>query len=222
MNNSKWISLFLFFSVLFCGQVDAQKLQNDATVNYTITIEASNENTALAKSLEGATFTVYLKGTQSRTDMVSALGSETNFYDSKAGKGTILKQYSGQKLMITLTKDNWMQKNQFYQNMKFVIDDTEEMISGMKCKKATGKSPDGNPFVIYFASEIKLLNKQYDNGFGQLPGLPVRYEIQSGKLTFKYTLNNVNFDPVAAAKFEVPKAGFRIMTYDENQQLKKG
>ncbi len=222
MNNSKWFSLLLFFTILFCAELHAQKLQNDVTVNYSIAIEASNENTALAKSLEGATFTVYLKGMQSRTDMESALGSETNLYDSRTGKGAILKQYSGQKLMITLTKDNWMQKNQFYQNMKFVIDNTEEMISGIKCKKATGKSPDGNPFVIYFASDIKLQNKQYDNGFGQLPGLPVRYEIQSGKLTFKYTLKTVNFDPIAAAKFEVPKAGFRVMTYDENQQLKKG
>ena len=31
-------------------------------------------------------------------------------------------------------------------------------------------------------------NKEYDATFKNLPGLPVEYEIESGKMKFKYTL----------------------------------
>ncbi|MFT3910599.1 MAG: hypothetical protein QM737_14330 [Ferruginibacter sp.] len=222
MRNWKLVIVFLTFNFIAVNYLFAQKNVSEATISYKISTESTNDKAAMAKSLEGATLTVYVKGTQSRTDMVSTLGTESNLYDSKSGKGTILKQYSGQKLMITLTAGNWAQKNQFYQNMKFKIDNTEQTIAGLKCKKATGQSPDGNTVVVYFAPDIILSNKEYDNSFVQLPGLPVQYELQTGKLKFKYLLSNVNYDPVPATNFEIPKTGFRIMTYEETQQLKKG
>ncbi len=224
MKKKKRLSLGLFLISFFLSAKFsfAQKAVNEVTLNYSIAITSTNEKTAIAKSLEGATLTVYLKGSQSRTDMTSALGTESNLYDSKSGKGTILKQYSGQKLMIALTTANWVQKNQVYQNMKFTIDNTEQTIAGVKCKKATGNSSDGKTYVIYFNPEIVLSNKQFENAFAQLPGLPVQYELQSGGLKFKYTLTGVNYEVVPASKFETPKTGFRIMTYDETQQLKKG
>ncbi|MEO8771447.1 MAG: hypothetical protein ABI402_15230 [Ferruginibacter sp.] len=222
MRNWKLLLLFFICNTSLIGHSLAQKIVNEATISYAISTESTDDKSTAAKSLEGATLTVYIKGNQSRTDMISALGTESNLYDSKTAKGTILKQYSGQKLMITLTGNNWEQKNQFYQNMKFSIDNTEQTIAGLKCKKATGKSPDGNTLIVYFASDIVLVNKHYNNAFTQLPGLPVQYELQSGKLKFKYLLSNVNYDPVPAAKFEIPKTGFRIMSYEETQQLKKG
>lgn len=222
MRNWKRPLLFLITNIIIMGHSFAQKMVNEATVSYKISTESTNDKAAMAKSLEGATLTVYIKGTQSRTDMVSAMGSESNLYDSKSGKGTILKQYSGQKLMITLTAGNWSKKNQFYQNMKFKIDNSAQTIAGLKCWKATGETPDGNTVIIYFAPDVVLANNKYDNSFTQLPGLPVQYELQSGKLKFKYLLSNVSYDPVPAAKFEIPKAGFRIMTYEETQQLRKG
>ena len=58
--------------------------------------------------------------------------------------------------------------------------------------------------------------------FRNLPGLPVQYEIESGKMKFKYTLSKINFDPVPVSKFDFPKSGYRVMTYEENQKLQKG
>ena len=48
------------------------------------------------------TTTVYLKGNNSRTDMVSPLGKEITIFNSKSDNAVILKEFSGQKLMITL------------------------------------------------------------------------------------------------------------------------
>jgi hypothetical protein len=95
-------------------------------------------------------------------------------------------------------------------------------IAGYTCKKATATAPDGKNYTVYFDPSVILANKTYNNAFPQLQGLPVQYELQSGNLTFKYTLSKNSADAVAINKFETPKAGYRIMTFEENQQLKKG
>ena len=211
---------FLFLTgFLLLGNLFAQKAVNEATLSYNITIESNDKS---AKSFDGATLNVYIKGTSSRSDMISTLGNESNLYDAKDGKGYILKEYSGQKLMISLTKDNWSQKNQYFQNMKFTIDNTIQTIAGFNCKKATATLDAGKTVVVYFMPDVTIVNKEYNNAFKQLPGIPVKYELESGKLKFTYTLTNINYDNIPVTKFDIPKSGYRIMTYDENQQLKKG
>lgn len=222
MRTGKFFTLFMTGVIVLAGNSFAQKTVTEAILTYSISIESSSEKVAMSKTLDGATLSVYLKGAQSKTDMTSALGTESNQYDAKAGKGIILKQYSGQKLMITLSSANWAQKNQVNQNMKFSIENGEQTIAGFRCKKAIGQAADGKTFTVYFSPDIILANKQYDNAFAGLPGVPVQYELQSGKLKFKYSLTGINYDPVPLSKFEIPKTGFRIMTYEENQQLRKG
>lgn len=191
-------------------------------LSYNISIESVNDKPSLSKSLEGATLSVYIKGTDSRSDMINSLGTESNIYDSKTGKGTILKEYSGQKLMITLNRDNWAQKNQYFQSVKFTNDNTEQVIAGFKCKKGTATLEGGKSFVVYYTTDVITANKDYNNAFKNLPGIPVQYEIESGKLKFKYTLTGISYDNIPDSKFDIPKAGFRVMTYEENQQLRKG
>ena len=146
---------------------------------------------------------------------------ETTVYDSKAGKGFILKEYSGQKLMITVTAENWLQKNQVNSSLNFETQQGTTNIGGYDCKKAVAKSDNGKSYTVYYDPSIILVNKHYNNAFSQLPGLPVQYELSSGNLIFKYSLLNFNSDIVSAAKFEAPKTGFRVMSFEENQQMKK-
>jgi len=222
MNMLKYIYTLTLTVSLFLSNAFAQKTVNDINLSYNISIESVNDKPSLSKSLDGAVLTVLIKGTESRADMVSSLGTESNIYDSKTGKGYILKEYSGQKLMITLTRENWAQKNQYFQNMKFSIDNAEQQIGGFKCKKATATLENGKTFVVYYTADITTANKDYNNAFKNLPGIPVQYELESGKLKFKYTLTAIGYENITDSKFDIPKSGFRVMTYEENQQLKKG
>ena len=217
----KFTFLFLLFGNFINGAL-AQKNISEATLSYNISIESLNDKPSLSKSLEGAALNIFIKGSESRSDMINSLGTESNLYDSKTGKGYILKEYSGQKLMITLTKDNWLSKNQYFQSMKFSIDNTVQDIAGFKCKKATASIDGGQIFIVYFSMEVNTTNNDYNNAFKNLPGVPVQYEVESGKLKFKYTLKNIGYDNIPDNKFDIPKAGFRVMTYEENQQLKRG
>src|SRR6478672_3197677 len=96
----------------------AQKQLTEGTVTYDISIESAKAEAPIANGLNGAALTLFLKPSISRTEMSSTLGTETTVFDNKLGKGFILKEYSGQKLMITTNRDNWLQKNQWNDNLK--------------------------------------------------------------------------------------------------------
>ena len=211
-----FLSSLLLFVSLFTF---AQKTFTEGTVVYDIGIKTGNP---ASKSLNSATSTVYVKGGQVRTDMSSALGVESTLYDNKAGNGVILKEYSGQKLMITLTKDNWLEKNKKYDDVVFTFSDETKTIIGYTCKKATAKLKDGSTFDVYYSPDLVPSNKDYNTTFKNLPGLAMEYEFLVGKTQYVYTVSKISFDAVAASHFDIPKAGYRTMTYEENKQIKKG
>ncbi len=209
--------------LLLCSNtVTAQKTLSEGTVLYDITVKTGSAEPKMADLLNGATTTVYLKGNQSRTDMVSALGKESTIHDAKLGNAVILKEYSGQKLMITLTKDNWAEKNKKYDDISFTSTTETKTIAGYNCNKAIAKLKDGSTFNVYYTTDISVANKDYDNTFKNLPGLAMEYEIEFGKMKITYTAAKVSFEPVMASRFDFPKTGYRVMTYDENQKLKSG
>ena len=210
------------FTTLWSVNLSAQKLLIEGVLKYNISIESSNGEKKIAGSLNGATLLIYLTKDKSRSEMISTPGTETTVYDNKTGKGFILKEYSGQKLMITTTSENWIQKNQVNANLNFETQSGTTNIGGYVCKKAIAKSDNGKLYTVYYDPSILISNKLYNNAFSQLPGLPVQYELSSGNLIFKYSLIGLNMDVLSSGKFEAPKSGFRIMSYEENQQLKKG
>lgn len=211
----------MFLSITsFCSY--AQKQFSEGSLHYRISIESGKSETPVVNSLNGAELTLYLKPYASRTEMKSSLGTESTVYDNRSASGYILKEYSGQKLMISMSEANWSQKNKMYEDLSFSIADEVINIGEYKCKKATGVLADGKTFTVYFDPSVQITNKKYNNAFSKLPGLPVQYEAQSGNLNFKYTLIKIDYDAVPQSKFEAPKTGFRVMTYEENQQLKKG
>ncbi len=216
MNGLK--NLLFIATVFFSSTTLAQKTVSEGTLVYNISIETGSKEPQMADMLDGATTTIYLKGSQSRSEMVSSLGSEVTIHDSRNGSGVILKDYSGQKLMITLTKEDWFKKNSKYEGIAFETTNETLNISGYNCKKAIAKLKDGSAFVVYYTTELEIADKDYEYQFKTLPGLALQYEWQSGKMKFKYKLSKINFDAVPASKFEIPKSGYRVMTYAETKK----
>lgn len=211
----------LLIASLFTLPASAQRRLTEGVLKYKISIVSAKSGVANINGFDDAELSVYLKPTSSRAEMKSSLGTESTVFNDKLNSGFILKEYSGQKLMITMTAANWDQKNRPYENLNFSISNEMTSIGSYSCKKATATMPDGKTFVVYFDPSVVIANTNYNNAFTKLPGLPVQYEIQSGDLSFKYTLTNLSYETVATTKFDAPKSGYRVMTYEENQQLKK-
>ena len=201
--------------------IEAQKTISEGTFIYDIVIQPKNSEAKSAKGLTGATSSVFLKGGLSRTEMSSALGNETTIYNNKAGTAVILKEYSGQKLMITLDNQNWKEQNTRFNGLAFENTADTKTINGYKSKKAIAKLKDGSTITVYYTPDLVPLNKDYNEVFKNLPGFPLEYEFETDKMTFKYSLSKMDFSPVPASKFDFPKSGYRTMTYNENKQNKR-
>lgn len=216
MNKFYKITLLVIF-IFSAYNISAQKNLSEGSLIYDISVETGSSQPKMADMLDGATTTVYLNGNESRTEMVSGLGSEATIYNAKTGNGVILKDYSAQKLMITLTPEDWNNNNKKYDGITFENTGETAVIAGFNCQKAIAKLKDGSSFTVYYTKDINVTNKDYDYQFKTLPGLAVQYEMQKGKMKFKFTLAKVNYSAVPQSKFEIPKSGYRVLTYEETK-----
>src|SRR5688500_4551033 len=96
-----------------------QKKVSELTLVYDASVTTGNAEPKIADAFDGATTSVYLKGNMSRSELSSALFSSTTIHDSKTGSATVLREVSGQKLLIRMTPENWQEKNRRYQGITF-------------------------------------------------------------------------------------------------------
>lgn len=197
-------------------QLFGQKKLTEATISYDIVINTNNTTPKAADLLDGAISVIYLKGNSSRSEMISSLGTQSTIVDGKLGNVTILKDYGEQKYMIGMTPDNWKQLNKKYEGITFTYENDYKTIAGYSSQKAIGKLADGSTFTVYFTKDLVPVNKDFQYLNKNLPGLAMQYEAKLGNKQVTYTVSSVNFNPVPAAKFDLPKAGYRVMTYEES------
>jgi len=214
----KITSILIGFTALASAfQAQAQRKLTEATISYDIVINTNNKTPQAADLLDGATSVIYLKGNSSRSEMISSLGTQATLVDGKTGDVTVLKDYGEQKYMIKMTPDNWKESNKKYEGVTFTYLDEEKIIAGYKCQKAIGKLTDGSTFTVYYTKELVPVNKDFQYLNKNLPGLAMQYEANMGKMMVTYTVSSINFNPVSQAKFDLPKSGYRVMTYDESR-----
>jgi len=194
-----------------------QKRLTEATISYDIVINTNNTTPQAADLLDGAVSIIYLKGTSSRSEMISSLGTQSTIVDGKTGNVTILKEYGEQKYMIKLTPAEWKASNKKYDGSTFTYENEFKTIAGYNCQKAVGKLADGSSFTVYFTKDLLPVNKDFQYLNKDLPGLAMQYEAVLGKQKVTYTVSTINFNLVPAAKFDLPKSGLRVMTYEETK-----
>ncbi len=211
------ILVILSSSVILCR---GQKNLSDLTLIYEAKVTTGNAEPRMADAFDGAITTIFLKGNKSRSEMSSALFSSTTIHDAQTGIAVVLREVSGQKLLIRMTAANWKEKNARYQGISFTNTSETREIAGYKCIKAVAKMSDGSSFTVFYTPEIIPENKEYDYHFRNLNGLPLEYELTQRNLTIRYTVSKINMNPVPASKFDIPTSGYREMTYDESKKIK--
>lgn len=213
---NKFYTTFFSIAILYSSLAFGQKRLTEATISYDIVINTNNPSPQVADLLDGATSVVYLKGNSSRSEMISSLGTQSTIVDGRTGNVTVLKDYGEQKYMINMTPANWKQSNKKYEGITFTYTNETKTISGYSCQKAIGRLTDSTSFVVYYTKELVPVNKDFQYLNKNLPGLAMQYEASQGNKTVIYTVSSINLNPVPQAKFELPKSGYRVMTYEES------
>lgn len=219
MRSLKYILLVFIAGFISLHTAYAQKKVSELSVVYDYVL-TSGDKSKTANNSEGATNTIYIKGNLVRFEIASSLFSSSTIYDSKTGLGVILKELSGQKLLIHLSPENWHEVNKPYDGIVFTNSSETKTIAGYKCVKATGKTSSGSELIVYYTTEIVPENKDYNTKFRNLDGLPLEYQLINNNLKIQYTVSKINLNPVPASKFDIPKSGYREMTYEESKKLK--
>lgn len=210
----------LTLAVLMISSRDStgQKRLTEATITYNVIINTTNHNPQVADLLDGSSNVIYLKGISSRSELISSLGTQSTIIDGKTGNVTVLKDYGEQKYMISMTPENWVESNKKYEGIVFTYYEEFKTILGYKCQKAIGKLLDGSEFTVYFTKDLLPINRQFQYLNKNLPGLAMQYEASIGTIMVIYTVANINFNPVPANKLDLPKSGYRIITYEESME----
>ncbi|HMG66478.1 MAG TPA: hypothetical protein VK588_02295 [Chitinophagaceae bacterium] len=204
------------FILFFITPGFAQTNFSEGSIVYNITVNTNDANPKLADGFDGATNTIYVKGKLSRSEMVSVLGTQSTIMDAGSGKITVLKEYGNKKFMINMDHADWIEANRKYDSVTFTYENVHKTIAGYNCQKAIGKLKNGETFVVYFTTELIPENQDFQYSNRSLPGLALEYESNLGKAKVTFSASKISFDPVPASKFDLPKTGFRIMTYQES------
>jgi GLPGLI family protein len=197
----------------------AQKRLSEGTISYDIVINTGSDKPQGADFLDGATSAVYIKGPKTRTEMVSPLGNQSTIIDGTKNTIVILKEYGEQKYLINLKPEDWKDANKKYEDVSFTYDNSaSKTILGYKASKAIGKLKDGTTFTVWYTTDLLPENKDFQYANKDLPGLALEYETNMGNLKVTYTVSKISFSPVPAAKFDIPKSGYRMLTYNESKK----
>lgn len=196
-----------------------QKKLTEGIIQYNVVINTGSEQTKAADFLDGANTTVYLKGNKSRSDMVSALGTQSTLVDGARNSIVILKDYGAQKYMINLTPADWKELNNKYLDVQYSLQDSVRNILGYNCKKAVGQLADGTPVEVWYTPDILVDNKNFSVMGQNLPGLALEFKTNMGSTSISYTVAKITFTTVPVARFDLPKAGYRVMTYAESKGM---
>ncbi|MEK7224281.1 MAG: hypothetical protein AAB221_01185 [Bacteroidota bacterium] len=215
----KKISRIIFIAIVLGSSINAaaQKKLTEATITYDIIINTNDSKPQVADLLDGASSVIYLKGKSSRSEMISPLGTQATIIDGKTGHVTMLKDYGEQRYMIKMTPANWKESNKKYDSIRFTYYNEYKTIEGYKCQKAVGMMADSTTFSVYFCKDLVPINKDFEYLNRNLPGLAMQYEAKLGNKMVTYTVSNISLNPVLQSKFDIPKSGYRLMSYEESK-----
>ncbi|MFI5154307.1 MAG: hypothetical protein ACHQET_13290 [Chitinophagales bacterium] len=214
-------SRFAFLITIFLVNHSAhsQKRISEFTIvyNYSISSSAANANPSFT-----ATNTYYVKAKMSRSEIVSSLASFSTIHDANNGTAVVLREVSGQKLLIRMNAEEWEDKNKRYDGLRFTNTAETKVIAGYNCIRAKAMTKDSLQINVYYTKDLIPDNKEFDPVFRNLDGLPLEYEIVKGNIQIKYNLASINLNPVPVSRFDIPKSGYREMTYEESKKLNPG
>lgn len=205
----------LLFLMLLTVNVFAQKKLTEATIYYDVVINTDNSQPKAADMLDGSTNIIYIKGNLNRSDFISSLGSQSTIFDAKEGTATNIRDYGNKKFLITYSPSEWKAYNKKYDEISYKIENEFKTIAGYKCQKAIGKLSDGTTFTVFFTKELIPVNTDFQYINKNLPGLAMQYDASRGSTKVTFTVSSIEFSVVPQAKFDIPKVGYRAMSYTE-------
>lgn len=200
----------LFFAV---APSIAQKRFSEGTIVFNVSTFVDG-----TKIANDATAVHMTKGGHVRSEMSSSIGKSVTIFDTREGKGAVIREFGVQKILIPLNRENWSETNAKFHNLVYAFSEDSIKLIGFKCSRANVIFKDSTVIDIFYTREISTENPEVDSQFGTLPGMALQISYTKGNTMVVYTATAINFDPVPIQRFDVPSSGYRILSYDESKK----
>lgn len=192
--------------------VAQQRIVAECTITYSIVADANVADKDLIESLKESIKVVYIKGNNSRSDLISPAFTQSTFFDKSDGNAVVLREFGNNKFMTKLDNAAWKKQNAKFEGLSISVSNETKSILGYECKKATIQLKDGSSFEIYFATAIAPSVKGYEYQFKDVPGLVLEYDaLEANGKKIHYTAAKVNLSPVPASKFDIQASNYRML-----------
>lgn len=203
--------MFLFFFTISClgFKSSGQRVIGDCTITFQVSADAGSVD---SNAIRNAYKKLYISGGKALTEISFNGFEQQTFYNENNSNVYILYQMSGEKYMRILTKDEWMQQYDNYKDAQTELLDGMQNILGYSCKQARITLRNGTKLNVLYTPELKTTVAENPYEFKNINGLVLKYEaVVQDKYRITYTASKVDFNPVPAEKFNIPKSGYRIL-----------
>ena len=205
------------FAIISAGYFPAfaqeTKLVSDCTVLFEVSVEDDKADPQVVKAMAGSTKVLYIKGSKSRSDLITPGFKQTTLYDAKSDSTVVLRELGNAKYISYLDEAKRSAQNKKYAGIQFVNTNEKKTILGYECIKVVAKLANGSTFNVFYTPSIAPASKGYEYQFRDLPGFVLEYEEESenGKTKIKYSATKITLVPVPIAKFDLPASGYRVL-----------
>jgi hypothetical protein len=160
---------------------------------------------------EEAVSTCYLKGANSRTDLITSVGKQSTIFISKSPQVILLKEYGNQRYLTRLTRAQWEQSNNRYRDARIELKTDTLRIKGYRCFKALISLADSSVYSMWYTTELVPLNREFLPLAGAVPGLIMSFETLLGGSKVRYDIDQIVMAPVPQLLFDIPESGYRLL-----------
>lgn len=209
----RYLLCLLSYCFIISSASSQTRVVAECTVNYAITVnnESQVDKDAVAL-LKQSSKVIYIKGNNSRSDLISPSFSQSLIFNKATGNAVILREIGANKFITKMSSIDWIKQNDKFTDMLIQFSDERKTILGYECKRANLLLKDGSTFSVFYASTIIPSVREFEYQFKDIPGFVLEYEAKDGytqKIT--YTATKISLNPVSAAKFDIPTQGYRLL-----------
>jgi GLPGLI family protein len=215
--------LLCFCLVAAFLQGRTQRIFSEGLIIYDVKVEEPlNLHARESEQFEGSKMEIMVKNKTVRTDLLVAGNDREVISNTLDTTAVALLNRGLDKYLIRLSRKQVVAEFATYQNLNFQDGHATRKIAGFNCRKAVGKSSDGDPVTVFYTTELVPGNPAYFPEFPGLKGVPLEFEKKVGGLRMTMTANSVDLSPIPASDFDIPTNGYKEITEQEIEQMTGG
>jgi len=211
------LSSILMVIVLFSSSNALSGKPFEGVITYKITYpdsKFSESQMAMFPKL----MTVTIKGSKSKTEMITGMGNQTEIIDYTEKTKIALLDMMGQKYAIKQTAADIQKENENEPVGKVEVTNETKTIAGYLSKKAivtTEQDGEKTVYEVWFTDELGSKEINFDNPvYKDINGVLMEFLMKTPQITMKFTVSSVEKKNVASKEFEIP-AEYKLTTKEE-------